>query len=156
MTYGTGCPLHLLVLDTDFESQFFLELWGYTDVGNNYNWVSNGLDVGDFKIVVPNGVTWSYWKNNPNQETKLRYVDIIVASGGVLELYSYINMGDYGRIIVMPGGSVVDMTTNTVMTFNNNASTSLIYNAGTMDGIRCLLQNSGTTYIASGGVLTRK
>lgn len=154
LTYGTGCPLHLLVLDTDFESQFFLELWGYTDVGNNYSWVSNGLDVGDFKIVVPNGVTWSYWKNNPNQETKLRYVDIIVASGGVLELYSYINMGDYGRIIVMPGGSVVDMTTNTVMTFNNNASTSLIYNAGTMDGIRCLLQNSGTTYIASGGVLT--
>ncbi|MBQ8602895.1 MAG: DUF4114 domain-containing protein [Bacteroides sp.] len=152
LTYGTGHPLHSLVLDTDFENQLFLELWGYTDVGNN-KWVDSGLSVGDFKVVVADGVTWSYWKNNPNQEAKLRYVDIIVASGGVLELYSYINMGDFGRIIVMPGGKIVDKTTSTAITFNNNASTSLIYNAGTMEGIRCILQNSGKTYIDHNGIL---
>lgn len=102
---------------------------------------------GIVKVVVADGGYLKY--NNQN----IVGMDIIVASGGTLELNNCFNMGDNARLIVMPGGTVVDKTTYGY-SLQNNAASSLVYIGGTIKNMRSFLLNVGTTYIAETGVLT--
>lgn len=113
----------------------------YTEV---YNPIT---EPGIVKVVVADGGYLKY--NNQN----IVGMDIIVASGGTLELNNCFNMGDNARLIVMPGGTVVDKTTYGY-SLQNNASSSLVYIGGTMKNMRSFLLNVGTTYIAETGLLT--
>lgn len=112
-----------------------------------YSKISNPItQAGTIKIVVADG---GYLKfNNSN----IVNMDVIVASGGTLELNSDFNMGTNARLIVMPGGIVIDKTTNGYSLENNDVS-SLVYIGGTLKGMRKFLLNVGTTYIANTGLL---
>ena len=57
------------------------------------------------------------------------------------------------RLIVMPGGKVVDNITLGA-TIENQTPTSLVYVAGEMRDVYSLLQIQGTTYIAETGIYT--
>ncbi len=104
-------------------------------------------ELGTVKVVIASGGVLNY--NNSG----IANLDIIVAAGGTLNLNGTFDMGVNSRLIVMPGGKVVDNTTYGNSLKNNDVS-SLVYNAGTIENIRSYLQNSGTTYIAPEGVLT--
>lgn len=102
---------------------------------------------GTVKVVVAAGGVLNY--NNGG----IVNLDIIVAAGGTLNLNNTFDMGANSRLIVMPGGKVVDNTTYGNSLKNNDVA-SLVYNAGTIENVRSYLQNSGTTYIAPKGILT--
>ena len=120
---------------------------GLPDQLLGYHTAEKNINPGDVKMIITKGGVYRHNKGNVTN------MDIIVASGGVLEIESNVNMWENSRLIVMPGGKVVDYSTSGY-SINNDAASSLVYIAGTMENIRHYLLNSGDTYIAETGVFT--
>lgn len=120
------------------------------------------LYIGDYqastgtnKIIVADGAVYSpigTWAG----------VDVIVAKGGTLDLTSQnkVYLGQNSRLIVMPGGKVIDNNPGREPEpdkYSINFQGALIYNAGTMD-VPVISLNNGTSsisslYNADGGVI---
>lgn len=105
-------------------------------------------EIGTLKVVVANGGYLKY-----DETTNATYIDFIVAEGGTLEINNKMNLMENTRLIVMPGGKVVDNITSGY-TIENQTPNSLVYVGGKMEDIYSLLQIHGTTYIAETGVYT--
>lgn len=108
--------------------------------------------IGTNRIIVADGGIYS-------PKERWSYVDIIVAKGGTLDLTSQkVYLGQNARLIVMPGGRVIDNSTDKGRyNYSINFQGALIYNAGTMD-VPVISLNNGTSnisslYNADGGVI---
>lgn len=123
----------------------FTTSWGATGLYSNMNAIT---EIGTLKVVVANGGYLKY-----DETTNPTYIDFIVAEGGTLEINNKMYLMENTRLIVMPGGTVVD-NISSGYTIENQTSTSLVYVGGKMEDIYSLLQIHGTTYIAETGVYT--
>ncbi len=111
-----------------------------------------GCEAGRNKIIIADGGVYT-------PKGRWSGVDIIVANGGTLDLTSQpIYIGENSRLIVMPGGKVIDNSTNKHQySYSINFQGVGIYNAGTMN-VPVMNLNNGTggisaLYNADGGVI---
>ena len=114
-----------------------------------YSTKEKSINPGDIKMVITKGGVYKHKGGNVTN------MDIIVADGGVMEIEATLNTWNNCRVIVMPGGKVVDKSTYH-FSINNDSGSSMVYIAGTMENIRFYQLNSGQTYIAETGVFTGK
>lgn len=111
-----------------------------------------GCEAGKNKIIIADGGVYT-------PKERWSGVDIIVANGGTLDLTAQpIYIGENSRLIVMPGGKVIDNSTNkNQYSYSINFQGVGIYNAGTMN-VPVMNLNNGTggisaLYNADGGVI---
>ncbi len=111
-----------------------------------------GCEAGKNKIIIADGGVYT-------PKERWSGVDIIVANGGTLDLTAQpIYIGENSRLIVMPGGKVIDNSTNkNQYSYSINFQGIGIYNAGTMN-VPVMNLNNGTggisaLYNADGGVI---
>lgn len=138
---------------TNYKSSLTMGIWsGYATPDNNgdqrYGWVQS-VEVGKIKLIIAEGGVFI-----PKTQ-EIAGMDVIVATGGTLDLTGrQILMNHKSRIIVMPGGKIVD--TNKANTeyqnINNDSGEALIYNAGEID-INKINMNNAPLYNAEQGVL---
>lgn len=176
---GTTKP-HTLVVTSNYEETLSLELsrWNmypkFVSTHEEKIWIDgeNGreeipVDVPtfeypqitphDFKVVISKNpetsASTTYTLKGNGSGKKIGCVDIIVADGGILDIQDELLMQADSRIIVMPGGKVIDNRPDG-KTFNFQGE--LIYNAGTMN-IKNFDSTSDTgnlVYNAESGIIT--
>lgn len=140
------------VVSTEINDLLYLESYGYTKVEGSSkpegDWIAPITEVGILKLVIAEGGVYSI-----DQKNKIANLDVIVANGGTLCIKSMLQMNDNARIIVMPGGKVIDENiAGDNITINHDAQTALIYNDGTMD-INKIQINYATFYNAPNGIM---
>lgn len=141
------------VVKPGFTSSLGLECTSYLKVKSQYGQYDDRYESvsiteqGTLKLVITNGAVYRI-------SGQIKNVDVIVASGGTLELNG-IYMADNARIIVMHGGNVVDRKEGANewnYGIDHNAKSALIYNAGTCS-IGWIGLNFATFYNAPDGVM---
>lgn len=138
---------------TNYKSSLAMSIWsGYATPDNNgdqqYGWVQS-VEVGKIKLIIAEGGVFI------PQTQEIAGMDVIVATGGTLDLTErQILLNHKSRIIVMPGGKIVDKNkANTeYQNINNDSGEALIYNAGEID-INKINMNNAPLYNAEQGVL---
>lgn len=101
------------------------------------------------KLIIADGGVLKY-----DFSTNVQNIDIIVSDGGTLIINGCLQMWENSKLIVMPGGTVLDNTTDGY-SINLNNGASFLFNAGNMKDIRLLNVNNGAVaYVANSGIYT--
>lgn len=138
--YDTSFIPNTFKVTTDVRGlQLFTEVaGGYRDESGT--WQGGMPEVGKFKIIIgKNGIF--QMADNRGMMTAM---DIIVADGGTLDLtVNKIYIGNNARVIVMPGGRIIDKNeSRDIYNPGLEMQGDLLYNAGTID-VGVLLLNRG-------------
>lgn len=120
---------------------------GYRDENNN--WIES-LPIGKIKLIIAAGGVYT-------PSSQIAGIDLIVADGGILDLTNQnIQMLAKSRIIVMPGGKIVDNSKDkNESNYSINHEGIIIYNAGTIEAkvINVVSSNSAALYNAPTGII---
>lgn len=132
----------------------------FTKGENTYDWANKYLgykmvevpftqDYGTIKVVIADGGNYTLRGGD------ITNMDFIVADGGTLYVDSKTTMNVYSRIIIMPGGKLIDNSNGNEYNpgLNHSLTTARIYNAGEMNLSYIYLANEAYLYNATSGVI---
>lgn len=138
---------YIVKATSEMEPKLSLYAGGYRDENNN--WIES-LPMGKIKLIIAAGGVYT-------PSSQIAGIDVIVADGGVLDLTNRnIQMLAKSRIIVMPGGKIVDNSKDkNESNYSINHEGIIIYNAGTIEAkvINVVSSNSAALYNAPTGII---